>query len=587
MAGNFPRIDYSARDFPTIKQALISFIEAQFPDDITDFTETEVGMMLLEIYCWVGDMLSFTIDLAANESYLPTAKQRQNIVNIVKLIGYIPKPPAAASVELKVQATSVGGFPNPATIPSGTKIQVEELTFELLTNYVLPASTEDAGPDSISGLPGPTFVEGRSEQETFSPVNNNPNQVYKLGVFPVIRNSVSVRVNSVLWAQVDALVFAGDTDSYQLDFDGDNAATIRFGDGISGRQVFVGDTIDVEYRVGGGKVGNIPSNIVNETVQANTIAGPVQLILTNPNPASGGDDEESIESIKFNAPRFVKTHGNAITKEDYDTLSSNFVDPTFGAIAKAVCFPRYGQTNSAANEVDIYVWARDGFENLVNTTQGLKDSLLVYLNARKVLVVDLFISDGDLKPIDLDIRVFISEKLRDMDDIKVDVENSITSFFNRDDLQPAQTFYVSELYGVLQNIVGVLQSVIGVPNTVLVVNDAIESTFVSGLTTTINLVTGNLLLNRFASGSVKFTSGAQTGRTYPIILNDPDTIRIDGILPDLQDNDTLELSSPPILQTDIPVADNEIYKLGNLTLSIFIRNEDTRESILVDVITIP
>jgi hypothetical protein len=582
MPATYPRIDYAARDFSTSKDALISFIKARFPDDITDFTESQLAMAVLELWAWLADMISFTIDMSVNECYLPTARQRQNLVNMVKLIGYSPKPPSAASVELKVQAMQTGGYSQNATIVKGTKMTVSDLTFEFVADYIFPANVEDAGPGSLSGLPGPTIAEGTTYIENFDGTGN-PRQIYVAGNFPVIQNSEEVRVDGALWQKIEALVFAGDSDKYQSEFDGENKVTIRFGDGLSGRIPPSGmGNIEIKYRVGGGVRGNIAANLIQTRVTA-TLADhvtTVELLLSNPQQASGGADEESNESIKFNAPRYVRTHGNAITKQDYDTLASIFTDPVYGSIAKAAAFPRYGRTNSSANEVDVYVWARTGGGELTICSLGLKQALLAYLNERKVIVVDIFINDGQIKKIDLDVRLFVAQTIRKPEDVLIEANNAIQFYFNREELEPSKTFYVSELYHVLMSIPGVLQVSIGKPDTSMEVLDVVLSSFVLGLSTEIIATTGGFILNRFAGGIIKFTSGSLSGKSYPILSNTINSIKVDAIL-SLVVGNNFALSSMPEMAQDIPVAENEIYQLGTLNLSAHIRLQDTRESILV------
>lgn len=575
----YPRIDYAARDFLTLKEALLSFIEARF-DDVTDFTESQSAVILLELFAWIGDMLGFTIDMAANECYLPTVRQRYNAVNIVKLIGYQPRPPASASVELLL-TVAPDGFTQDATIFAKTKFIVADVTFELLQDYVLPAGNHDAGPGSDSGIDGPVFSEGVSYEETVDGTGETL-QTITLDNYPVIRDSVTVSVDGTEWTGIEALIFAGDSDKYQVDYDGNNAATIRFGNGLYGRIPPSGvGNIVIGYRVGGGQKGNIAANLINTTLPAVLADGTqVSIAASNPSPASGGADEESLESIRFNAPRYVRTHGNAITKKDYDTLVAMFTDPSYGSIAKGIAMPRYGRTNSSANEVDVYVWARTNGGELTVCSLGLKQALLAYLNVRKV-VVDIFINDGLLTSLDIDVKLFIAQTTRTTQSILTDARSEISAYFNRDELEPGQTFYVSELCHVLMSVQGVRQVAIGIPDTAITADDNVTSAFVVGVTTEIHLTTGELTIDRFAGGSISFTSGVQAGRSYPVLANGADTIRVDAILTSLVNGDSLMLSSKLDPMPDVPMAENEIYKLGTLNLSAYVRAKDTRESVLI------
>lgn len=611
----FPRIDYTARDFLLLKIALEDFIKARFPDTFTDFVESNMGVMLLELCAWVGDMLSLNLDMQANECYLQTARQRDNVVNIVKLIGYEPRPPAAASVELLLDSGSPTGLAYDAIIAAGTSISIGEFVFELLEEYTLPAGTPKAGPTSSPYVEGPVFAEGTTFTDEFTG-NNEAFQSYKLSNSPVIRNSVQVFVNGIEWEEVSALVYAGDNNSFSLEFSGEEESTIRFGNGVSGRKPQLGDFIEVKYRVGGGQAGNVAAGVVNTSVPAEVQSPPpatTSLGVTNPNPATGGEDQETIDSIKFNAPRFIRTHGNAITKEDYDSLSSMFTDPTYGSVSKAVAFPRYGKTNSSANEVDVWVWARDNAGALTAPSLGLKKALLDYLNARKVIVVDVYINDGVIVPIDVHVDLYLSLGIKDASEVTSVVGSAIRDWFNRDSLQPSKAFYVSELYREIMAVTGVLQCNIGIPGSPLSESYYVEvdQVTVMGVTTDVRVKAPTappapppnsmpayppgLDATKYASGSIVIQTGNLASRRYLILNNykvpngtpppaEFDYLRVDGDLGGLAVGDLAIINSPLNPLRDIPLADNEIYILGNLTLNSYVRVEDTRETVIVETL---
>lgn len=80
-------ISYSNKDYESLRQELLARVP-QLTDRWTDFNESDLGVVLLELFCGVGDMLAYYLDAQAAEAYLPTARQRQNVINLCKLIGY-------------------------------------------------------------------------------------------------------------------------------------------------------------------------------------------------------------------------------------------------------------------------------------------------------------------------------------------------------------------------------------------------------------------------------------------------------------------------------------------------------------------
>ena len=73
MATKKPAINYTSRDFNSIREDLESYVKRYYPDNYRDFTEASFGSMMLDTVAYVGDMLSFYTDYQANESFLDTA----------------------------------------------------------------------------------------------------------------------------------------------------------------------------------------------------------------------------------------------------------------------------------------------------------------------------------------------------------------------------------------------------------------------------------------------------------------------------------------------------------------------------------
>lgn len=110
----------------------------------------------------------------------------------------------------------------------------------------------------------------------------------------------------------------GDTlDMY--DYDDDDGSTIRFGDGSFGDIPLAGSTFQVTYRVGGGTPGNVAADSITQVDPASTAW--IQAV-TNPFPAAGGTNEESIEQVRRLAPyAFRAQQFRAVRAEDYQAAA--------------------------------------------------------------------------------------------------------------------------------------------------------------------------------------------------------------------------------------------------------------------------
>ena len=95
-------VNYTSKDFSSIKQDLIDYTKSYFPDTYKDFNETSPGMMLIELSSYVGDVLSYYIDYNYKENVLSTATEKRNVVRLAEFLGYKTNNITPSVVRLKV-----------------------------------------------------------------------------------------------------------------------------------------------------------------------------------------------------------------------------------------------------------------------------------------------------------------------------------------------------------------------------------------------------------------------------------------------------------------------------------------------------
>jgi|TARA_R110000851_G_scaffold37757_2_gene97298 hypothetical protein len=106
-------ISYTNRDFKNIKNDLVNYAKRYYPSTYKDFNEASFGALMLDMVAYIGDQLSFYADYQANESYLDSALEYQNIIRLSKQMGF--KMPGAASSTgaatfyILVPASTTGG----------------------------------------------------------------------------------------------------------------------------------------------------------------------------------------------------------------------------------------------------------------------------------------------------------------------------------------------------------------------------------------------------------------------------------------------------------------------------------------------
>ena len=81
-------VNYLSRDFSRIKEDLLDHAKRYYPDTFKDFSDAGFGALMVDAVSYIGDILSFYVDYQANESFLATAIEYNNIVKHAEAVGY-------------------------------------------------------------------------------------------------------------------------------------------------------------------------------------------------------------------------------------------------------------------------------------------------------------------------------------------------------------------------------------------------------------------------------------------------------------------------------------------------------------------
>lgn len=138
-------IKYTSRDFDSIKTDLVSHAKRYYPDQVADFTQASFNSMILDSVAYVGDVLSYYVDYAVNESFLDTAVEIGNIRKHANSVGFNYAGTAISYgivyVYVYVPANSTGTAPNPeylGTVKKGAQfVSTSGTTYTLLEDIRL------------------------------------------------------------------------------------------------------------------------------------------------------------------------------------------------------------------------------------------------------------------------------------------------------------------------------------------------------------------------------------------------------------------------------------------------------------------
>lgn len=160
------QIDYNRRTFLQIKNELINFINQNYPEVISDFSDSSVGSMLLDLNAAVGDNLSFNIDRAFQETQLEYAQQRRSILQIAKTNGLniTPRSASVSVVDFTITVPTLGDQPNQDYLPvlkAGSQVIGNSRVFELSSDIDFSSSLSSFG----------------SPNRKVEPIRNSNNQI--------------------------------------------------------------------------------------------------------------------------------------------------------------------------------------------------------------------------------------------------------------------------------------------------------------------------------------------------------------------------------------------------------------------------
>lgn len=306
-------------DYEGIKANLVNYLKQQ--DQFRDYNFDASGMqVLLDLLSYNTYYNSFYLNMISSEGFLSTAQKRNSVVNLARSLNYTPRSTTSSKIS-GLAILTVTGSPAFITIPAYTTFDgiVDGVTYTFNTTEAITVT-----PSSGIYSKEITLTEGRFVTESFTVNSNDPDQRYVISNRNIDTSTISVRVlnssidtTSRLFTKPDSLVeIRASSQVYFLEEVEDGLYELFFGDGVIGVQLDNNNVIVVEYLVSSGSNSN---DILNLTYTG-SIAGVTDIIFNEENQSAGGADAESINKIKFNAPKSYEAQNRAVTAEDYKAL---------------------------------------------------------------------------------------------------------------------------------------------------------------------------------------------------------------------------------------------------------------------------
>ena len=355
-------VNFSNLDFDQIKTTLKDYLQtnANFTD--YDFEGSNLSTVI-DLLAYNTYITSYNANMVSNEVFIDSASLRENIVSLAKNIGYLPRSrkSARSSISFFVNTTEIVPQPSIITLKKGTVATTagsfgnQSYVFSILEDVSVPVYNNIA---TFTDIP---IYEGTLLNTNFTYSTKNPNQKFILPNVGIDTDLIAVNVKTNAQATAKTKytaqnsIFNIDSGSrvYYLSEIEDERYQIFFGDGVFGASLEEGNFVDVDYIVSSGDTGNGVAQLTfggNLTYERNGITykvtSGISLVTTN-SLSTGGENIESVESIRKFAPRVYASQNRAVSAQDYESLIPARIYPETESISvfggEELNPPQYGK----------------------------------------------------------------------------------------------------------------------------------------------------------------------------------------------------------------------------------------------------
>ena len=459
-----PFTKFTNLDFDQIKQQIKDYLRAN--SNFTDFDfEGSNFSVLIDTLAYNTYISAFNSNLVVNESFLDSATLRENVVSLARNIGYVPRSKTAARASVKFQVSTNTNSPTitlqPGLVCVGTQddtdfvFSISESITTTVNNGLAQFGTTQQPINILEGqyLTSQFTVDGSLEQRFIldnSNIDTSSIVVYVKGAAdPGLGKQYKIIDNIVNVTSV--------SETYLIQEIQDEKYELLFGDGTFGKKLENGAVITVQYIITSGAAGNGPrvftfAGSFTDKDEAVSVL-PASIIVPSTVPsvdtiqaASNGGDIESLDSIKYFAPRLYSAQYRAVTARDYESIiqtvypntesvsvvgGEELDPPQFGTVFITIK-PKNGEFVSDFDKTQIL--------------QKLKGYSLTGINQQIV----------DLQVLYVEVESFIyfnSTAVSNVNDLQTKITNALTTYSRSGDVNRfGGRFKYSKVLNVIDNI---------------------------------------------------------------------------------------------------------------------------------------
>ena len=382
------KLNIADLDFDTIKGNLKDYFGSQ--SEFTDHNfEGSAISVLLDVLAYNTYYNSYYLNMLASESFLDSAQLRDSVVAKASMLGYTPRSARGSQAYVNLNITASD---NPASITVDKDTQFistvngTSYTFATANSTVITPVGGNYATNNVllrQGVPLTfkyTVDTANTEQRFLLPNANTDIDTLVVSV----QESVADTNTSVYAKATDITTVNATSNVYFINEHTEGQYRVQFGDGVLGRKPITGNIVFLNSLVTEGT----DTNGANTFTAASTVGGYSTVSVVTANSAIGGLDKETIESIKFNAPKNYEAQNRAVTTDDYKKLVE---DNVAGLETVAVWG---GQDNDTPKFGAVYVSAKPAGADALSTSQ--KTLIKAALSDYNIVAISPEVVDPDL-----------------------------------------------------------------------------------------------------------------------------------------------------------------------------------------------
>ena len=429
------RIPTTELDFDQIKTNLRSFMKGQSEFQDYDF-EGSAMSTLLDVLAYNTHYNALYKNMAVNESFLDSASKRSSVVSRAKEIGYIPKSSTCSTATVNINVSGTTTTPASLVLPAFSSFtsSVNGTTYNF---YTLDANIATIlnGSYTFSNI---KIKEGTPYQYKYTVAAGQryiiPNVDVDLSTLRVRVQESATSGNFETFINQESIINLTGTDAVYFikEIDG-QLYELEFGNDVVGKAINTGNIISISYMVCN---KDLPNGAKTFSYQGSTLIGGV-VQATTVITSTGGSDVESIESIRYNAPRAYATQNRAVTEDDYrNIIYNNFSNAQSVSVwgGESNDPPVYGKVFISVKPKDATILTTAEKQQLIG--EVLKNKKVVSItpevvdaeSINLVLSVSVYYNPRLTTRSDTELKALVYQTIQDYNDLNLDKFEGIFRF---------------------------------------------------------------------------------------------------------------------------------------------------------------